>query len=336
MDRKQLLFGVAVLTLVTILSFDNLLVAQVGNTIVSTVRLSDREKAGLRGAVKTYSDFGKDKAESVRDAEYAADGRLLVWRDNLLTGKVERVYSYDGTGKLISVTSSSADITDEFHYDERGKKTRVRTVPPRPPDRGARLSDQFVFEHAEEGDCLTGGGSVTTSYNDDDQPIESLIRDAHGELLGKIVHNYTNGRLISDTLVWVRLELFQELQGLPEQELRLAKAQMKQVISEQGLDNIERSYVYDAKGRVSGRLFRAGDVREDTTITYNEHGDEAGTVRIERCIDRIIQNSPIWTDCRSEVRYLYEYDSHGNWNEKTEKTVDGSIFSAIHRKLTYY
>jgi hypothetical protein len=89
---------------------------------------------------------------------------------------------------------------------------------------GARLSDQFVFEHAEEGDCLTGGGSVTTNYNDDDQPIESLIRDAHGELMGKIVHNYTNGRLISETLVWVRLELFQELQGLPEQELRLAKA----------------------------------------------------------------------------------------------------------------
>jgi hypothetical protein len=103
-----------------------------------------------------------------------------------------------------------------------------------------------------------------------------------------------------------------------------------------GLNNIERSYVYDDKGRVKGRLFRAGDVREDTTITYNEHGDEAGTVRIERCIDRIIQNSPIWRDCRSEASYLYEYDSHGNWTERTEKTVDGSIFSATHRKLTYY
>jgi hypothetical protein len=61
----------------------------------------------------------------MRDVEYAADGRLLVWRDNLLTGKVERVYSYDGTGKLISVTSSGADVTEEFHYDEQGKKTRV-------------------------------------------------------------------------------------------------------------------------------------------------------------------------------------------------------------------
>ena len=41
----------------------------------------------------------------------------------------------------------------------------------------------------------------------------------------------------------------------------MAQAQMKQVMSEMGLNNIERSYVYDDKGRVRGRLFRAGDVR---------------------------------------------------------------------------
>jgi hypothetical protein len=301
---------------------------------VGSGRLSDRERLGLRGPVKTCSDFFRDDAEPMRDVEYAADGRLLVWRDNLLTGKVERVYSYDGTGKLISVTSSGADVTDEFHYDEQGKKTRVRTVPPRSPDRGAGLSGPFVFENAEEGDCLTGGGSVTTRYNDEDQPIESLVRDAHGELLGKIVHNYTDGRLIGETLVWVSLDLVSELRQLPAQELRVAQGQMKQVMSEMGLNNIERSYVYDDKGRVIGRLFRAGDVREETTTSYNEHGDVAETVRIERCIDRIIQDSPIWTDCRSEIRYSYQYDSHGNWIEQT--TVDGPPSSATHRKLTYY
>ncbi len=334
MDRRQLLLGIAALTLVTILSFDNLLVAQVGNTTVSTVRQPDRERAGLRGPVKAYSDFFGDDAEPMRHAEYSADGRLLVWRGRLVNGEVEQVYSYDATGKLISGTHSGSGVTDEFHYDEQGKKTRVRTVPPRSPDRGAGLSGPFVFENAEEGDCLTSGGSVTTSYNDDDQPIESLIRDAHGELLGKIVHNYTNGRLIKETLVWVRLELFQELQSLPEQQLQLAKAQMKQAISQAGLDNIERSYVYDDKGRVNGKLFRAGDAWEETTTTYNEHGDVAGTVRVERCIDRIIQNSPIWTDCRSEARYSYQYDSHGNWTEQT--TVDGAPSSATHRKLAYY
>ena len=57
-----------------------------------------------------------------------------------LTGsRVERVCSYDGMGRLISVTSGGADVTDEFHYDEQGKKTRVRTVPPRPGHEGAAM-----------------------------------------------------------------------------------------------------------------------------------------------------------------------------------------------------
>jgi hypothetical protein len=334
MDRRQILFRAAVLALVTLPSFDCLLIGQVGNTTVSAVRLSDRERSGLRGPVKTYSDFFGRAAEPMVHAEYAADGRLLVWRGRLVNGEVERVYSYDVTGKLISDTYSGSGVTDEFHYDQQGKKTRVRTVPPRSPDRGAGLSGPFVFENAEEGDCLTGGGSVTTRYNDEDEPVESLVRDSHGELLGIIDHNYTNGRLVSETLVWVRLELASELRKLPPQEFRVAEAQMKQAMSEMGLNNIERSYVYDDKGRVSGRLLRAGDVREETTTSYNEHGDVAGTVRIERCIDRIIQNSPIWTDCRSEVHYSYQYGSHRNWTEQT--TVDGSPHSATHRKLTYY
>ena len=129
MSRRQTLFRAAVLALVTLLNFDCLLIAQVGNTTVGSVRLSDRERLGLRGPVKTCSDFFGDDAEPMRDVEYAADGRLLVWRDNLLTGKVERVYSYDGTGKLISVTSSGADVTEEFHYDEQGKKTESEPSP---------------------------------------------------------------------------------------------------------------------------------------------------------------------------------------------------------------
>jgi hypothetical protein len=175
---------------------------------------------------------------------------------------------------------------------------------------------------------------LATRYNDDDQPIESLVRDSHGELLGRIDHNYTDGRLVGETLVWVSLELASELRELPAQELRVAEAQMKQAMTEMGLNNIERSYVYDDKGRVIKRLFRAGDFHDDTTTTYNEHGDEAGTVRIESCFNHLPDDPKRarLDKCRSEVHYRYEYDSHGNW---TEQTVDGSS-SVTHRKLTYY
>jgi hypothetical protein len=39
MNRRQILFRAAVLALVTLLSFDCLLIAQVGNTTVGSVRL---------------------------------------------------------------------------------------------------------------------------------------------------------------------------------------------------------------------------------------------------------------------------------------------------------
>ena len=91
---------------------------------MSSVRLSDRERLGLRGPVKRCSTFVDDGADPT-EIEYAPDGRLLVWKGRLITGEVERAYSYDGTGKLISVTGSGADVTEEFHYDEQGKKTRV-------------------------------------------------------------------------------------------------------------------------------------------------------------------------------------------------------------------
>jgi hypothetical protein len=61
------------------------------------------------------------------------------------------------------------------------------------------------LEVAEAGGSLSRGGTVTTRYNENDQPIESLVRNSGGELLTKINHNYTNGRLISETLVIVRL-----------------------------------------------------------------------------------------------------------------------------------
>jgi hypothetical protein len=95
-------------------------------------RKSDRERDGLRGPVKTCAEFLGDEVESMCEAEYGRDGRLLVWRGRISGGtRVERIYSYDGTGRLIDITSGGADMTDEFHFDEQGRKTMVRTVPPK-------------------------------------------------------------------------------------------------------------------------------------------------------------------------------------------------------------
>ena len=342
MDRRQLLLGATALALLRNLNLNHLLVAQVGQVNVAS-HPSDRERAGLRGSVKTCSASIGTETESMSEQEYAADGRLLVWRGRLFTGPVESIYSYDGAGKLIRVTSSGSGAIDEFHYDEQGKKTRIRTVPPRPSQEGMAAGTEIIFEIAEEGNDLNGGGTVTTRYNDDDQPVESLVRDAHGVLVTRITHNYANGRLSSEILVKENLDLPKEFleqpsrEQLSEQEQRAMRAQIKELLSQHGLDTTERSYIYDNEGRVSRVTTQMGNLRIETSTTYNEHGDEAVTVRNQ-------SGSPGEPDSpkpahihsdRSEVRYFYEYDSHGNWTERTDKTVDGSSFES-HRKLTYY
>jgi len=188
-----------------------------------------------------------------------------------------------------------------------------------------------MFEATEEGFCLNYGGSVTTRYNDDDQPIESLVQDAHGELLTRIVHNYANCLLISETLVREAFGLPDEFQEqLSEEQRRTFRATMKDAFSR--LDffkDMERSYVYDDAGQIIKRQMRMGNLRQDTTITYNEHGDEAETVMIQS--GPLFPEMPPHDDERFEVRYLYQYDSRGNWIEKTR---NGS--STTRRQLTYY
>jgi hypothetical protein len=75
MSRRQTLFRAAVLALVRLLSFDCLLIAQLGKTTVGSVRLSDRERLGLRGPVKKCSDFfGDDQSRCATWSTLPMDG----------------------------------------------------------------------------------------------------------------------------------------------------------------------------------------------------------------------------------------------------------------------
>ena len=185
------------------------------------------------------------------------------------------------------------------------------------------------FEVAEAGGSLSGGGTVTTRYNENDQPIESLVRNANGELLTKIDHNYTNGRLISETLVIVR-ENFEATRQMQERfsngqewaNIAKRRAFLGQL---QGL-RMERSYVY-GDDRVIRRLTQMGNFKEDESKTYNEQGDEDWTLKIRSGSD----------DEREEFRYLYQYDSHGNWTERTEiNTAQPDNPNTQRRTLAYY
>ena len=68
----------------------------VSSPVMGNRRVSDRERARLRGPVRTCVDYCGDETESMSEAEYGPDGRLLMWRGRISGGaRIERVYSYN-------------------------------------------------------------------------------------------------------------------------------------------------------------------------------------------------------------------------------------------------
>jgi hypothetical protein len=347
MDRRQLLLGATALGLKRNLSLSALASPQGASPpTTGDVRLSDRERAGLRGPVRTSVDFNGDEAESMCEEEYAEDGRLLVWRGRISGGsRGERVYSYNEAGRLIGITGDGANGTNELRFDEHGRRIMVRTVPPRPDRRNVGFGSSIIFEATEAGDNLIGGGTVTTRYNEYDHPIESLVRDGHGDLLTRIVHNYdANGRLSDDTLLRESIEVPDYM--IPEQvgeqlspeDRQIMRAQIKQGMNElmrkhEALRSAERSYLYDGEGRLAvGCIMRMGSFVQEKSTTRNDHGDEASEITVQT--GSAFPDTPPHDD-RFEVRYTYNYDGHGNWTERTTILTDGSAYPT-RRKLTYY
>jgi hypothetical protein len=306
MDRRQLLFGATTLGLITNVNLNHPLIAHVGVAVMGSRRLSDRERAGLRGPLKTCSDPYIDRYSEVIGAgiiftDYSPDGKLLGHRAR---GRVRSGGFKWGCFR--------PDETYEF-YDKQGRKTRLRTVSQSVTQRALMLESR-MFEVAVElsrngHGIVTTHYTVTTTYNENDQPIESLIRNANGELLTKISHNYNNGLLISETLVVERLS---------ETEVNFRKELQRKIQEEQLTENereematavafqdqlqrlgVECSYTYDADDCVIRTLLQVGDFKGEERRTYNEQGDENWTLRVG------------FGDEPKEVRYLYQYDSHG-------------------------
>jgi len=113
-------------------------------------RVSDREQAGLRGPVRTCMDFNGDEAEPRSGAEYALDGRVRLWwyARSSPGSRAETVYSYDDAGRLTGVVGDH--YHDEIQYDDQDRKTKVRTVRPRPERENMATGVDFIFEMMEE------------------------------------------------------------------------------------------------------------------------------------------------------------------------------------------
>jgi hypothetical protein len=207
--------------------------------------MSDREKAELRGPVKTCTEETEFPGMTTPDGteiparkdrhttEYDVDGRVVVIRNDSSDGSEwamrhvydtsgnllkivrgnkgdlnqETHYSYDDHGRALNITYSDAPGNPVvFRYDERGRKTKVQVS--RPED--YRPNSSVVgspFQVADMPPNVPSGGSATTIYDKDDRPTEVQVRDTQGKLVSRTVRSYDpQGRITEEKQIWDNFE----------------------------------------------------------------------------------------------------------------------------------
>jgi YD repeat-containing protein len=197
--------------------------------------MSDREKAGLRGPVKTCADEGifvavgnvsERKASSMR--EYDRDGRSLSSRTTNPGGpdwvshnsydpqgrllrttsgpvgmeSVVAVYSYDENGRLLRVVNPQDGSRSEIHYDAQGRKIKLQIPGPNSHSEGFAVAGS-PFLAAEAGLGIPLGSSVRILYNQQDVAIEVHNLDAEGHVVSRIIRTFDpEGRVLGEKQIF--------------------------------------------------------------------------------------------------------------------------------------
>jgi YD repeat-containing protein len=314
---------------------------------------SDRERYGLRGAVKicaeeiTYpgavaADGTKSPEWTSRyQTEYDPQGHILARHGENSDGSVWAMrYSYDSAGKLLTIASGtegkssavttyayddsgrSLSITDSkapdnpvtFRYDDHGRKTKVQVS--RAEDYRANVGIAgSPFEVADRRPNMPGGGTALTTYDESDRPSEVEIRDGPGEKVSRAVRIYDEqGHVVEEKQI-----LDDPLNLLPADTR--AKVLSQPGVSAGDLREQLTKLMSGHQGVSSvGYSYDAqGRITQTLRRIFNREDkietsyNEQGDVASE--ITRSTQ-SDSQNDTYSEARYSYQYDGHGNWTEK--------------------
>jgi hypothetical protein len=252
---------------------------------------------------------------------YDSDGRLRERQAGPAgANPVHRVvYTYDETGRPLAVTQIGEDgierVTHTTTYDDRGRRTTVRDLPPAAADVPMMVS----IDGSEIGYGAPGAKTMTTSYDERDLSREVLIQDAGGAIIRRITLTRDGeGRVVTEEAQNIGPFTLPDAPGpVPADDRELLQALVMRVFGA-----IRTTYQYDADGRLVFRTQQMGLLREERiAYGYGERGDPIEefheSINREMHLDR--DGGPTSSGDRTrmhEVRFSYEYDARGNWTKR--------------------
>jgi hypothetical protein len=295
------------------------------------------------GSLALHRHLNPDGSEWNTIYEYDDTSRLRVRRSGDAAGNTNlRLYEYDDSGRLsriIERTEGGNDrVVESYDYSSYGRKTKTQCVDLTSQRRNTHYS--FGVEGTDTCYSAPGAATLTTLYNEREQPIEVVFCDVTGRRLSRVEFLYdTAGNLVDESQTTA-------VEALPaEMTASLNQAQLETVRALCGAAMMHR---YDEQGHRVETRSRLGSIGGDIkTMTYNEHGDQIGEVneREERnyTLDeegRISDSPTREIATRSEARFQYDYDARGNWVMKTVESRSGTgndfTVSTVERRTIGY
>jgi len=300
------------------------------------------------GKLSRQSHHDPDGSEWTSTYEYDDSGQLIQMRTES-AGEPAKLcfYEYDSARRLLRVLARNGGddrIVETYAYGASGHKSKTLHV-----DVAAQRSDTHCSWRVEGTDSAysaRGAAKLTTTYNDRDQPTQVSFRDLAGQELSRVELRYDDaGRLVEEAQTNSQEVLPPEMLA----DLNTAQLEIVRRFFGAGTESIRRIHAYDEHGRRVETRTKIGPLDCDRkTVSFNEHGDPLVEVDEHEERDHGIDDEGRISDgrdpqnvSRSEARFRYDYDGHGNWVSKTVECRSGSedefsLSSEERRTITYF
>jgi YD repeat-containing protein len=289
------------------------------------------------GAISRHWHRNPDNSEITSTHAYDPAGRLVSIQSETYLS----LYEYDQHGRLTRHLSRDADgqerTIDTYSYDDEGRQTKTHSAPQ--PEMHAR----YAVEGSQAFYSAHGAATLTTSYNHAGGPTQLLFHDAAGALLSHVEFLYdASGNLIEETQIQAVSPFAKFEENLPPVQLEALRAVLCGPFT-------QRKHRYDALGNrietISSMFGSLGRDRE--TLEYNRYGDPIAQTSEHESLEYGFpdEGGPLESrpgeHHRSEARFVYEYDPHGNWLTKITESRHGdnpdfSVSSTERRTPTYF